>query len=132
MELLVPSLAALLFGIAIAFFVIPKVAPSMLFGGSALVLIYAIYLHYSKFGKMEYDQSSWQNNLRIYAKYAFVVTVFVLIYGFYAINSSGGGKFSGGGMDEITMPKLGGGLDSVYKTAASRMREFLLKGRITL
>jgi hypothetical protein len=123
MELLVPSLAALLFGIAIAFFVIPKLAPTMLFSGSAVVLVLAVYLHYSKFGKMEYDQSTWQNNFRTYAKYILLLIVLGAAYMMYAQNY---------GTASISWPKSGGGLDSVVRTATSRINELLRKGRISI
>jgi len=133
MEIFVPGLlAAVLLGVAICYFVLPQLAPAILVTGSMIALALVAYVHYSKFGVSEYERSSWQNNLRIYVKYTFVITVFVIIYGFYAMNSSSGGRFSGGGMDEIAMPRSGGGLDAVYKTASSRMRELLLKGRISL
>jgi len=133
MEIFVPCLlSAVLLGVAIAYFIIPKIAPSMLIIGIMVVLALSLYMHYSKFGVSEYERSSWQNNLRIYVKYTFVITVFALIYGFYVMNSSSGGMYGGGEMSELTMPKTGGGLDAIYKTASSRMRELLLKGRISV
>ena len=54
MELLIPGLAFLLIGVAVAFFVIPKIAPQILLIGSSVALALAVYLHASKFGNEEY------------------------------------------------------------------------------
>ena len=123
MELLMPSLAALLFGIAIAFLVVPKMAPTMLFGGSAVVLVLAVFSHYSKFGRMEYEQSTWQNNLRSYAKYILLLMVLGIAFMVYAQNY---------GTASISWPKSGGGIDSVFRIASSRINELMRKGRISL
>ena len=69
MELFVPSLVFLLVGVAIAYFVLPSIAPTLLIAGSAVVLLGALYLHYSRFGAMEYEASTWQYNLKRYSNW---------------------------------------------------------------
>jgi hypothetical protein len=125
MELLIPSLAFLLFGVAIAFFVIPKVAPAMLMTGSAIAIAVSLYLHWQKFGNEEYNRSTWQNNLRIYARLVIVLVVIFGAYTFYAMNT-------GSSMPALSIPKIGGGLDSVMDTVKSRIGDLVKKGRITL
>ena len=120
MELLIPSLAMLLFGVAIAFFVVPTVAPDMLVAGSIIVIILAAYLHMTKFGNEEYDRSTWQNNLRNYARWVIIIVVIFAAYSFYA-----------GNMGSVSTMR-GGNMDSVFKTVASRIGELMRKGRISL
>jgi len=120
MELLIPSLAMLLFGVAIAFFVVPTVAPDMLIAGSIIVIILAAYLHMTKFGNEEYDRSTWQNNLRNYARWVIIIVVIFAAYSLYA-----------GNMGSVSAMR-GGSMDSVFKTVASRIGELMRKGRISL
>ena len=124
MELLIPGLAFLLFGVAIAFFVVPKIAPAMLITGSGVAIALALYLHYSKFGNEEYNRSTWQNNLKIYSRWVIILSVIFAAYTFYAMNT-------GAPMPSISIPKVGGGLDSVFSTVASRIGELMRKGRIS-
>ncbi len=125
MELLIPGLAFLLFGVAIAFFVVPKIAPAMLITGSSVAIALALYLHYSKFGNEEYARSTWQNNLKVYARWVIIIAVLFGAYTFYAMNA-------GAPMPPIGMPKVGGGIESVFETAASRIGELVRKGRVSL
>lgn len=125
MELLIPGLAFLLFGVAIAFFVIPTIAPAMLASGAGVAIAIAVYLHYVKFGNEEYNRSTWQNNLKTYARGIIILMVLFGAYMFYAMNF-------GGPMPPIAMPKSGGGLDAVVDTVTSRINELLRKGRISL
>ena len=125
MELLIPGLALLLLGVAIAFFVVPKIAPAMLMTGSAVAIAVALYLHSVKFGNEEYNRSTWQNNLKLYGRWLFLLAIIFGIYMYFAMSS-------GGSMPSLSMPKVGGGLDSVIDTASSRINELLKKGRISL
>ena len=126
MELLIPGLAFLLFGVAIAFFVVPKIAPAMLVTGSGVAIALALYLHWTKFGNEEYNRSTWQNNLKLYARWVIIAAVIFGAYMFYAMNT-------GAPMPAISVPKMGGGgLDAVIDTAASRISELMRKGRLSL
>lgn len=147
MELFVPSLVFLLAGVAIAFFVIPTIAPVMLITGSVIVLLGALYLHYSRFGVMEYERATWQYNLRKYANWVIAGAILLGAYGFYAMNQTGNdasamaslpnpvasivASNSSPALPNLTMPMSGGGLGAVFKTASSRIGELMRKGRIT-
>jgi hypothetical protein len=147
MELVVPSLAFLLFGVAIAFFALPRLAPTILIGGSVVVLAFAMYLHYSRFGKMEYERSTWQYNLKQYGSWAIVGAILLGAYGFYALNNSGAsiGSMSGNAgagtspvsmltpsepMPTLAIPQLGGGFKNVFGTATTRINNLMRHGRI--
>ena len=134
MELFLPSLVFLLAGAAIAFFVLPTIAPVMLVGGSAAVLAGALYLHYSRFGRMEYEQATWQNNLRAYSSWIILAAVLLAAYGFYAMSAGGAppppvstGIFDMGGNTTSTgLPIMtGGGFSRVFKHAATRISDLL-------
>jgi hypothetical protein len=125
MELFVPSLVLLLAAVAVAFFLIPAVAPTMLVAGSAVVLVGALYLHYSRFGRMEYEQATWQYNLRRYSSWIMLAAVLLGAYGFYTLSGMGGGGFvepppspvgAFGGM-------TGGGFARVAETVGARLAD---------
>ncbi len=135
MELFLPSLVFLLAGAAIAFFVLPTIAPVMLVGGSAAVLAGALYLHYSRFGRMEYEQATWQNNLRAYSSWIILAAVLLAAYGFYAMSAGGAppppvttNVFDMGGNTTTStgLPiMMGGGFSRVFKHAATRISDLL-------
>jgi hypothetical protein len=137
MELFLPSLVFLLAGAAIAFFVLPTIAPVMLVGGSAAVLAGALYLHYSRFGRMEYEQATWQNNLRAYSSWIILAAVLLAAYGFYAMSAGGAPPppvttsvfdFGSGGNTTTStgLPiMMGGGFGRVFKHAATRISDLL-------
>lgn len=140
MQLFLPSLVALLLGVAIAFFVVPKIAPVMLVGGGAVALLGALYVHWSKFGTMEYERATWQYNLRKYASYIMIAGILLGAYGFYAMNQAGTGSegvpsaianVATPALPAVTMPAIGGGMGSVIRTAASRIGELMRRGRIS-
>ena len=147
MELFVPSLAFLLVGVAIAFFALPRLAPTILIGGSVVVLAVALYLHYSRFGTMEYERSTWQYNIKQYGSWAIVGAILLGAYGFYALNNSGAGAGAtvntgmslpspasilapAEPMPALTTPQLGGGFKNVFNTASSRINNLMRHGRI--
>lgn len=133
MELFVPSLAFLLVGVAIAYFVIPTIAPAVLIGGSIAVLIGALYMHYSRFGRMEYEQSTWQYNLKRYASYVIIGAILLGAYGFYALNQFGDASVASPALPELSAPQMmGGGMQSVLKTVNARLYELMRRGRISV
>jgi len=146
MELFVPSLVFLLAGVAIAYFVIPTLAPTLLIAGSAVVLAAALYLHYSRFGAMEYEASTWQYNFKKYANWVIMAAILLGAYGFYTMNAGTAqamlpapvaeavtNNFSSPAFPALsTPPMMGGGLSAVFKTASSRLGELMRKGRINL
>ena len=135
MELLIPSLVALLVAIAIAYFVLPMLAPSILIGGSAVLLAVAVYLHYKQFGVVEYERSTWQNNLKAFGSWIMLGAVLLGAYGFYAMNTGamGGGEAApalGNEMPPLSLPQTGGGFRNVFNTASSRINSLMRHGRI--
>lgn len=148
MELFIPSLTFLLVAVAIAYFVFPALAPPLLIGGSAFVLIGAVYLHYSRFGVMEYERATWQYNLRKYSNWVIMGAILLGAYGFYAMNnqseSSGSQNMLPSAVANVlpsaspALPALeapamiGGGMATVFKTASSRLGELMRRGRISV
>jgi hypothetical protein len=148
MELFVPSLAFLLVGVAVAFFVLPRLAPTILIGGSVVVLGVALYLHYSRFGTMEYERSTWQYNMKQYGSWAIVGAILLGAYGFYSLNNSGitasNGAVNAGisvpspasllapaePMPALGTPQMGGGFKNVFNTATARINNLMRHGRI--
>lgn len=128
MELIIPSLALLLLAVAVAFFIIPKFAPATLMMTSAIVLVIAIYMHWSQFGVSQYERATWTNNIKDYGAYIILGIVLLGAYGFYAMNNVSGGS----AMPAITSPLSGGGFHVVAKTVSSRLGELMRKGRISL
>lgn len=119
-----PSLAMLLAAVAVAFFVIPRLAPAVLMTTSAIVLAIAIYMHISQFGVMEYERSTWQNNFKTYTSLIMVALVIFAGLGYYFMNGSPAPT-------SFTGPISGGGFDHVIGTAVSRINQLMRKGRIT-
>ena len=142
MQLFIPSLVALLVGVAIAFFVLPMAAPAILVGGGIVAILAALYVHWSKFGAIEYEKATWQYNLRKYASYVMIAGVLLGAYGFYAMNWAGSSSSSilpsaitsnvaTPALPPMAMPAMGGGMGSIMKTATSRIGELMRKGRIS-
>jgi uncharacterized membrane protein len=135
MELLIPSLVALLVAIAVAYFVLPMIAPSILIGGSGVLLAVAVYLHYKQFGVVEYERSTWQNNLKAFGSWIMLGAVLLGAYGFYAMNTGamGGGEAApvlGNEMPALSLPQTGGGFRNVFNTASGRINSLMRHGRI--
>jgi hypothetical protein len=131
MELLVPSLIALLAAVAIAYFFIPKVAPTILIAVSCVVLAWALYTHYQRFGVSEYERSNWIYTIRDYSGFILFGVIILGGFGFYVMNSQTGG-ISESPLPNLTTPVSGGGMTHIMKTVKSRMTELMTKGRITI
>ena len=141
MELFIPSLGAILAAVAIAFFLMPNFAPIVLAGGSGILLLGAVYLHYSKFGVMEYERATWQYNLRRYSNWVIMGLIALGAVGFWAMNKGVGSSvlpeaitstITSPALPSITAPTIGGGMNHVIKTASSRIKELMRHGRISL
>lgn len=130
-------LVFLLAAVAIAFFVIPNMAPTVLISAGVVMLAVTAYKHWATFGVMEYERATWQYNLRQYGSYVMMAAVLLGAYGFYAMNQTSGGGvagiMNGSATSETTLPGMaGGGFGNVMKTASSRIQELMRRGRITL
>jgi hypothetical protein len=109
--------------VAIAFFVIPSVAPTMLIAGSVIVLGGALYLHYSRFGRMEYEQATWQYNLRKYSSWIMLAAVLLGAYGFYTLSGmAGSGIEAPPPVETPSFSMSGGGFARVAETVMTRLK----------
>lgn len=129
-----PSLVMLLLGVAIVYFWIPTFAPPMLIAGSIVVLALALYIHIKQFGRTEYEQSTWQHNLRNYSSFVILGAILLGAYGFYALNNTPSAQpamFQSPALPPIVAPAVGGGMGTVMKTATSRINELMRRGRIS-
>lgn len=127
MELLVPSLFALLVAVAIAYFFLPKVAPTMLVGVSCVVLAWALYTHYARFGVTEYERANWMYSIKDYSGFILFGAILLGGFGFYVMN-----RPSESALPNLALPTTGGGMGGVMKTVRSRINDLMTKGRISL
>jgi len=139
MQLLMPSLAMLLIGVAVTFFILPNFAPIILVAGGAAVMVIAMYINWYQFGAMEYERATWMYNLRKYSSYVLIAGILLGAYGFYAMNKVGEAApmsivapMASPALPAMTLPTVGGGMRSMMDTASSRIQELLRKGRISL
>jgi hypothetical protein len=140
--LLIPGLVAILASVGLSFFVMPRVAPAILLTGSAVLFVLALYVHWSKFGRDEYERATFWWNMK---DNIYMVLIGIIIVGciiFYAMNhaasSTGssipalrGGYFGPSDMPPISVPAFGGGLEEIAMTAGSRIHNLFKKGRLT-
>jgi hypothetical protein len=119
-------LVFLLAAAAISYFVLPGLAPQILIGSGVVLLILTAYMHWSKFGVMEYERATWQYNLRQYGSYLMMGAVILGAYGFYAMNQTPSESSI-----PAVIPTVGGGFGTVMKTASSRIQELMRRGRIS-
>jgi hypothetical protein len=133
MELMMPSLIALLLGVAVAYFVIPQLAPNVLIIVSAVILAWAVYAHASRFGITEYERATWTYKISQYSGLIVFGVILVIGYGlFFMQGQSGSGVITGANMSPLTVGTVGGGFSTVARTVRSRIGELMRKGRITL
>lgn len=145
MEIMMPSLMAILLATGIAFFVIPDLAPSVLIVISSILLAYAIYTHMNRFGITEYERATWTYKIREYMGFIILAVVLVAGYGFMIMNENVGGSYrkylptfgsgsssNAASLGPISFPATGGGMGTVARTVSSRINELLKKGRITV
>jgi hypothetical protein len=132
MELFFPSLSLLLLAVAFVYFWMPAFAPPLLIAGSVIMLVAAVYVHISQFGRTEYEQSTWQYKLRQYSSWVIVGAILLGAYGFFAMNTaSEPSTFQSPALPPIAAPMMGGGYGTIMKTATSRINELMRRGRIS-
>ena len=132
MELLIPSLVAILLAVAASFFIYTYAAPTVLVMAGSVVLAAAIYSHFKRFGVTEYERATWYKNLKDYS--AFMIFGVILFVGYYMYSGSivGNASSGAGNLPALQMPSYGGGFGTVAKTVHSRLNELMRKGRISL
>jgi len=136
--LLIPGLVAILASVGLSFFVMPMFAPAILLTGSAVLFVLALYVHWSKFGRDEYERATFWWNMK---DNIYMVLIGIIIVGciiFYAMNYTAssipalrGGYFGASDMPPISVPAFGGGLEEIAMTAGSRIQNLFKKGRLT-
>ncbi len=136
MELFMPSLIMLLLGVAVAYFLVPKLAPNVLMIVGSVLLAWAVYNHATKFGITEYERATWYYKISQYSGFIAFGVILLIGYGlFFAKSQSGSGNgtmLPGSPMPNLTMPAVGGGFSMIARTVSSRIGELMRKGRITL
>lgn len=125
-------LVFLLAAVMISYFVLPNLAAPVIIGAGVILLLFAVYKHWSTFGTMEYERATWQYNLRQYGSYVMMGMVLLGAYGFYAMNQTSGSNMYANTSQSILPTMSGGGFDTVMKTATSRISELMRRGRISL
>jgi hypothetical protein len=130
MELLIPSLVALLIAVAIAFFIVPKLAPTVVVTVGSILLAWAIYNHASRFGVTEYERATWMYNIKEYSGFFLIGVVILGGYGLFFMNKQD--SAAAPAMPPLVAPAVGGGFATIGKTVSSRLGELMRKGRITV
>ena len=99
MQLFFPSVILVLLAFLIIFLVMPTLSPLVIVSISAVLLVAGTYNHFVTFWN-EYQQSTWQNNLKLFAPGIFISVL--LVYIFVVINSF----FTGGSVPVPTLPTI--------------------------
>jgi len=99
MQLFFPSVFLVLIAFLIIFLIMPKMSPLVIVSISAVLLVAGTYNHFVTFWN-EYQQSTWQNNLKLFAPGIFIAVL--LVYIFVVINSF----FTGGSVPVPTLPAV--------------------------
>lgn len=127
-----PSLIALLLAVAVAYFVIPQLAPNVLIIVSAVILAWAIYSHATRFAVTEYERATWTYKLKDYTGLFVFGAILLIGYGMFFMQGQSGGIISNSPMAPVNLATVGGGFSTVARTVRSRIGELMRKGRITL
>jgi hypothetical protein len=100
MELFLPSVLLIILAALVIMIIIPHFSPLIIVIVSAILLTASTYQHFQFFWK-EYEQSTWQTTLKVFAPGLIIVAVFLYIF-------MVGGSFITGGtipkMPEIELP----------------------------
>lgn len=99
MEFFLPSLFIFLLAVIVISFVVPRMSPMIIIGMSAVLLGFGVYHHFKLFWN-EYKQSTWQDQLRLFAP-GIMLTV-IIIYVLFSLLMF----FTGGSVPVPPMPKI--------------------------
>ena len=86
MDLTLPNIFMILLGLGLCF-LMSNTIPATLMTISAVSLVLAIYVHWSKFGNDEYYRSTWQNKTKPYARLIIISCSLFAAYVLYAMNT---------------------------------------------
>jgi hypothetical protein len=81
MDLVLPSITAILFALAIIVYIFPKIAPVILAFFATVALVYGIYSHYSMFGP-EYIGMTWVDKARKIIPQIMVGLIIIFLIGY--------------------------------------------------
>ena len=130
MELFIPSLGLILLALLFVYFYMPSMAVPLMITTAMVVGAFAAYAHWKQFGVSEYERATWMYNLRKYASYVLILLVILGAYGFYTMNYTSSSSLATPALPAVTAPTMGGGMESVLKTASSRINQLVRRGRI--
>jgi len=99
MEFFLPSLFIFLLAVIVISFIVPRMSPVIIIGMSAVLLGFGVYHHFKLFWD-EYKQSTWQDQLRLFAP-GIMLTV-IIIYVLFSILMF----FTGGSVPVPSMPNI--------------------------
>ena len=99
MEFFLPSLFIFLLAVIVISFIVPRMSPVIIIGMSAVLLGFGVYHHFKLFWD-EYKQSTWQDQLRLFAP-GIMLTV-IIIYVLFSILMF----FTGGSVPVPSMPNV--------------------------
>ena len=100
MQIVLPSIIALVIGGAIVFVLLPRLAAPMLVGLSLVILVFALWQHVTLF-KSEYRLSTWQEQLKFYAPFVMVGALLLSIFSYFGFLFSMGST-----VPEPVMPNI--------------------------
>jgi hypothetical protein len=113
---------------AIAF---PLFAPPTFLIACSIMLFLALWIHRSEFGAEEYERNTLKYTLRnIVSGVVLFIAVFGIVgFWYYSQNNT---AVVGPAPSPIVLPTVGGGLTSVAKNVASRIKEVMRTGSISV
>jgi hypothetical protein len=79
MELFLPSILVIIFAALVIMIIIPNFSPLIIVILSAILLTASTYQHFTFFWS-EYQQSTWQTNLKIFAPGIIITGIFIYIF----------------------------------------------------
>lgn len=99
MELFLPSILILLLAAVVVMGLIPQFSPIIIVTLAIVLLVAGMYNHFTMFWN-EYQQSTWQRSLTMFAPGILIIAIFV--YLFFAI----GAFFTGGSVPVPVLPEM--------------------------
>lgn len=99
MEFFLPSLFIFLLAVIVISFVVPRMSPVIIIGMSAVLLGFGVYHHFKLFWD-EYKQSTWQDQLRLFAPG--IMLTMIIIYVLFSLLMF----FTGGSVPVPSMPNV--------------------------
>lgn len=130
MELFIPSLGLILLALLFVYYYMPAMAVPLMITAAMVVGVFAAYAHWKQFGVSEYERATWIYNLRKYASYVLILLVILGAYGFYTMNYTSTSSIATPALPSVIAPTMGGGVESLLKTASSRINQLVRRGRI--